>query len=256
MTEKQPSGEWQLAETAKKHGTDNEELAKRAFIEVMRPHNPKILEDGEKTKLSLFFNSSHRTSAFIMTTPDMILTLRPEKELYVEKVVAEFKCPYFEIFSPSLRNNRGITLVATDYMYKHPHGRESSFIQTLVYALTENVSKFFTCYYFTDHMHEAMVIYTYEMPEVDTVSAMIMEAMVDIKEQLGKEPGDIKVRTSSVQKRKMTEIMKVYSKRADVYEMKEDGNWHHLNADSDEETSDDSEDEGPCEPGEVRRRST
>ena len=245
MLEPPLTGEWQLADTAKKHGTDHEPVAKRAFLEIMKPNNPKVLETGDHTKLTLFFDTAQKRSAFLMTTPDMIV------EMNGSKTIAEFKCPYFELFTPSLRNNRSVTLVAMDFMHKNPVGKENSFLQSLTYALSEDIDRFFVCYYFTDTIDEAVVIYEYTRANCTLLTRDIMRAMLNIKDQLGKEPGDIKVRTTTADKRNVTQSMKLYFLNAKIYEFKTDGKWHSLYSDSsDEESSDDSEDDGPHIPGE------
>ncbi len=60
MQEKELTGEWQMADAAKKHGTDNEPTAKRAFVNIMQPQSKQkkvsVLEDGEYTKLTMFYD--------------------------------------------------------------------------------------------------------------------------------------------------------------------------------------------------------
>lgn len=250
MCDPVPTGEWQMADAAKKHGTDNEEAAKRAFIDTMREYSPRVLEDGQHTKLSLLYDMNVKKTAFMMTTPDMILNLTyPTRPATPIKTVVEFKCPYFELFTPSLRNNRSVTLVASDFWYKHQFGRENSFLQALTYAITEGVNDFYTCYYFTDTVNEAMVVYRYTIRNEEFFGD-IYEAALDIKEHLTKEPGDIRVRSTTVNKRRATRIMKLYWVAYDILEYKEDGEWHSLCDDSsDEEPSDDSEGDGPHVPG-------
>lgn len=252
MQEKELTGEWQMADAAKKHGTDNEPTAKRAFVNIMQPQSKQkkvsVLEDGECTKLTMFYDLPTQQNAFIMTTPDMLLRIGNEK------AIVEIKCPYFELFQASLRNNRSVTKIASDYLHKHPNGRENSFLQALTYAYTEEVSRFYVCYYFTDTIDEAMVVYEYHrgfLPD-DRFTGEIMRAMLNIKEQLAKEPSEIKVRTATTDKRMVTKKMEFYFINAHLYEYKEDGKWHCLTAESDEETSYYSEDDGPHVPREPR----
>jgi len=235
--------QWQMADTAKKHGEDNEPNAKRAFTEIVKRRYGafSLLDNGENTYLSMIADLKlgvDSSTSFIMWTPDMIA------QSMGTKYVVEFKCPYFELYSPALRKSRTILQIASDYLGKYKVGRESSFLQALVYAYFAETETFMTCYYFTDTISEAMIVYKYRIVDVGDASRSIFRAAWNIKQELAKEPGDIKARTSSLDKKWMTRFMEKCFSESFIYRCTEKGKWVQLN----EESPDNSEEDGPEEP--------
>ena len=223
---------WQMGNVAKKHGEDKEPLAKQALMDCIKtPAN--IILNGETTTVYNIIYSPEQ-SALLMATPDMIV------DCDGGRVVVEFKCPYFELYSPSLKKSRSVTKVATDYMFKHRHGRENSFLQAFTYATLENIKHFYVCYYFTDDITEAMVMYCYEIKNEGDENVIAMAAL-EIQKQLSKEPGDINCRTLSSDKKMISNLVKTSFVYSMVAELQDDGMWHSL----DEYPSDYSKEKGP-----------
>jgi hypothetical protein len=230
----EPCTGFSLLDQAKLHGEMKEPIAKRAYMEINKHLSPKVIDNGEKTHIVTMVDMSGY-AAFMMCTPDLIVEVNKQIE------VVEFKCPYFEIKNSELRANRSIGKIAEDFAFKHKYGKESSFIQSMIYAVfCANTKHFSTFYYITDDIDESIVVYKYEIPDLQDAASIIMRAAEDIKYNLAKEPGDIKARTRTQDKRNMTKRMAEWHTGTFIYHFKDDGKWH-LN-DSDEETSDDSKD--------------
>lgn len=228
----EPQTGYSMADQAKLHGEMKEPIAKRAFIEITNPVVLEVLDNGETTHIMAMVDMSGYAS-FIMCTPDMIANINGKKR------VIEFKCPYFEIKNREQRANRSIGKIAEDFAFKHKHGKQGSFIQAMIYAVfCANTKYFSTFYYFTDDVDESVTMYNYEIPDLQDAASIVMRAAEDIKHNLAKEPGDIKARTRTQDKRDMTKRMSEWHTGTFIYHFKDDGKWH-LN-DSDEETSDDS----------------
>ena len=229
----EPEHEFSMVEQAKLHGEMKEPIAKRAFLEIKKHLSPKVLDNGENTHVMVMVDYAGY-AAFMMCTPDMIVDIGGEKQ------VIEFKCPYFEIKNGEMRKNRSIGKIASDFGFKHKHGKESSFIQAMIYAIfCAGTQNFTTMYYFTDDIDESVVMYNYHIPNIDDAKILIQRAAIDIKHNLAKEPGDIKVRTLTRDKQQMTKRMAECHTNTFIYHFKDDGKWHC--EDSDEETSNDSE---------------
>lgn len=242
VSDKQETG-WDMADRAKYHGETKEKFAKEAYLDIMKAQSPKVLEDGEHTKLFVMTKENRQTASvdalFLMTTPDMKVetfsTLAEEKEVICDRIV-EFKCPYFELFNPNLRNDRTVKQIAEDFAKKYPHGKEGSFLQALTYTITEACMEFSTCYYFTDDIDTSVVIYDYTTDDVEREFDFIWTAAADIKTQLSKEPGDIKARTLSANKTRMSKLMRNLHLRTFITHYGDDGKFHSSN----EETAEDS----------------
>ena len=232
-----------LAAAAKAHGENTEEEAKREFIQVSeRPC--AILCDGETSKIHLCMNVERLASAVIMTTPDMIVRFGNHKE------VIEFKCPYFELRMPKMRKNRTVFQIANDYQLKNQHGKPSSFLQAAVYAYVEgDITRTRVCYYFTDDVEQAMLIYRYNLEDnYDEVERCILQSADKINTELGKEPGDIKYRTLTSDKLFIQRLMTACCVKAELYNLSDLGTWEHCVLY--EKTPNGSEEKRPEEPRE------
>lgn len=238
LIDKQPEP---MAAKAMKHGEDNEPKAKMAYLKIMS--DVTVYSDGQVTDITgivpICANSTKAT--FIMTTPDMIIKRDEKRE------IVEFKCPYFEIFMSKNRKNRTIEQIARDFLIKYPYGKEGSFMQATVYGLCAgDIECVNVVYYFNDGTDdEALVVYSYEISQILNLEDVVVDAAAKIQHELSQEPGDIRYRTKPRDKAALTSIMKRAYYDSSIYCF--DDMWKSL----DEDASNNSEENGPHEPGEV-----
>lgn len=234
-----------MAARAMKHGETEEISAKFAY--EMINQDATVLESGEYTNVTGFVDSrqKHSNATFIMTTPDMVISRGGKKE------IVEFKCPYFEIFMSKNRKNRTIQTIAEDFALKHEYGKEGSFLQGAIYALCDDISIVNIVYYFTDGTeNKAMLIYTYDVDRIAALEDMVIDSAARIAHELQQEPGDIRYRTRPEDKRKLTRAMETaYLEKKIYFYDDHSGTWGSETLD--EQTSNDSEEDGPEEPREI-----
>lgn len=222
------------------HGASTEQRAKNDYLSI--DTEVVVIDNGEESKIHgyLRVNEPQVPPVFIMTTPDMIVKRGKCKE------IVEFKCPYYEIHTKKLRNNRTIRQIALDFCEKYPMGKESPFLQAATYALTEpDIVLANVVYYFTDGTDDAaLIMYTYDLSQVYEFDRMVLDAAARISHELQKDV--VECRTSSGDKKKLTTAMCNAFYSVLTFVKNEQNDWVHL----EEESHDDSETDGPEIPGE------
>lgn len=171
-----------FATRAMLHGTENEDEAKKQYLKfypefehVRHDSTEEITDVISITRTAKGENKENiqPETTRVIVTPDLIATDNKSGE----RIVVEFKCPFFEIFQPNRRHNRTIALICEEFTEKNPYGKTNSFIQSAVYCFVYGLKKFRTVYYFTDGEDASMAVFTY------TINDHLMDTLFDaIKE--------------------------------------------------------------------------
>jgi hypothetical protein len=222
-----------------KHGNDHEPHAKRVYIETEKLGDSVEWEtDGS---ISQLFTIEHNNlECNILATPDMVIDVMSEHSC--ERRVVEIKCPTLGIkfkYQP-------MKTVINEFCLRYPNGKPGHFVQAATYALLFESNRFDLFYFFTNGIDYGWIKLYFEMSSElrDALFEAIHYCDSTIKTMLAaKEKG---LSTPTIISAKSTDRIEKLMNESVVYCEVRQVESTQLQ----EESSDESEEQGPEVPGE------